>query len=184
MTTSLGKYYDQAKAGRVFIGSTLAAGTTIPVDTATAQKFGLWNTSSVKNAVLLRLTLAYASGTIALGTFGWMEKYAGFAIGTGSPISAFTNSVLGTTHRNALVGSGGASAMRFTPSAATVAAGTGAMWFGTGTQSATVAVGPVVQDFDFDGNVIVPPGVAVFLVGSLDQTALYTCSLWWAEVDI
>ncbi len=180
MAGSLGKYYDQVKSGRVFIGSTAAAGTSFPLATGTAMTFGLWNTNPNKNAVLLRLNMGFTSGTLALGEVGLTNKDAGYGLGT--PISAFTDGVLGTTIRNALVGIGNASSMRFTPSAATIAAGTACYWTG---QSAITAstVSTIDWNHDFDGAVIVPPGQAVFVVGSIAQTALFSMSLVWAEVD-
>src|SRR3990167_7946590 len=182
MPLSLGKYYDQVALGRVFIGSTAAAGTTYPLSTGTAMTFGLWNTSSNKWAVLLRLGVGFTSGTIALGTVGLAHiNKAGNAIGT--PISAFTDAVFGTTLRNALLGDGRASTMRFTPSAATIAAVTAAYWTGLSHEGAT-GVGPAADGFhDFDGSVVLPPNEAVFVVGSIAQTALFSMSLVWAEVD-
>ena len=44
MPLSLGKYYDQVALGRVFIGSTAAAGSAFPISTGTAVTFGVWNT--------------------------------------------------------------------------------------------------------------------------------------------
>lgn len=181
--SSLGKYYDQVAAGRVFIGSTAAAGTALPITTGTAMTFGLWNISNNKNAVLLGINIGYTSGTIALGEFGLINTNGGDSIATGGPISAFTDGVLGTTYRNALLGRGNASAMRFTPSAATIVASTACMWLGKSIESATAGLGIFSADIDLDGKIVVPPGQAVFLGGSVAQTALFTCSLIWAEVD-
>jgi len=179
MSVSLGKYYDQVAAGRVFIGSTAAAGTAFPISTGTAVTFGLWNTSSDKNAVLLCLRAGYTSGTIALGTWGLADQYCGFALGTAAPLSVFTNG----TPKNALVGAGNASAMRFTPSAGTLTAGgTALAWYGGSQESATAGLGIWGINWDFDGSVIVPPGQLVFVCGSVAQTALYSMSLAWAEV--
>ena len=183
MGASLGKYYDQVALGRVFIGATAAAGTAFPISTGTAATFGLWNTNPNKNAVLLGLTAGYTSGTIALGTWGLINVSA-TTVATGSNITAFTDGVVGTTVRNGIVGGGKASSMRFTPSAATVVAGTAFYWTGMSTEGAT-GVGPRnATSHDFDGTVIVPPGRFVFVVGSIAQTALYSISLVWAEIDI
>ena len=180
MAGSLGKYYDQVKAGRVFIGSTAAAGTASPVSTGTAVTFGLWNTSSNKNAVLLYVNIGYTSGTIALGSFGLSNQYCGFALATAAPLSAFTAG----TPKNALLGSGNASAMLFTPSGATLTAGgTSLLTFKSGKASATAALGDINGiGYDFDGSVIVTPGQLVFVSSSVAQTALYTMAMAWAEV--
>lgn len=179
MAYSSAKYYPDVVSGRVFIGSTAAAGTALPISTGTAVTFGLWNTSSNKNAVLMRATIGFTSGTIALGEFGIANHYCGFAIGTAAPLSAFTAG----TPKNALVGNGNASSMQFTPSAATLTAGgTALLWFGKSIESATAGTGIYAADYDFDGSVVVPPGNLVFLCGSVAQTGLFSCSLMWAEV--
>ncbi len=179
---SSGDYFPDANSGNVFIGSTAAAGTTYPLSTGTAMTFGLWNTSTTKNAVLLSLNAGFTSGTIALGTLGLTDVYA-VQVATGSNITAFTDGVIGTTIRNAIVGGGNASQMRFTPSAATVVANTAFYWTGISHEGAT-GVGPAGGiNHDFKGQVIVPPGRAVFVVGSIAQTGLFSMSLVWAEVD-
>lgn len=181
MAFSSGKYYPEASAGKVFIGSTAAAGTAFPISTGTAVTFALWNTSSTKNAVLLDFNAGYTSGTIAIGEFGLCNQYCGFALGTAAPLSVFTDG----TPKNALLGSGNASQMRFTPSAATLTAGgTAALWMGGSNEIATASPGVSVMRYDFDGKIIVPPGQMVFIGGSVAQTGLFTMSLSWAEIDI
>lgn len=176
------KFYEDANLGRVFIGSTAVAGTAYPISTGTAATFGLWNTSPGKLAVLLRLNVGFTSGTIALGEVG-LANVAATAVATGSNITAFTDGVLGTTIRNAKIGQGDASTMRFTPSAATVVASTACYWTGATHEGAT-GVGPASTiSHDFDGAVIVPYGQFVFVCGSVAQTGLFTMSLVWAEVD-
>lgn len=181
MAGSLGKYYDQVKAGRVFIGNTAAAGVASPISTGTAVTFGLWNISRNKNAVPLWINIGYTSGTIALGAFGLANQYCGFALATAAPLSAFTDG----TPKNALLGEGGASAMRFTPSGATLTAGgTSFMTFGAGKASATAALGEINGlHHEFDGSTIVTPGMLIFVASSIAQTGVYTMSMAWAEVE-
>jgi hypothetical protein len=179
MAFSSGKYYNEVRQGNVFIGSTAAAGTAFPISTGTAVTFGLWNTSSNKNAVLMQLRVGFTSGTIALGEIGLANQYCGFALATAAPLSAFTDG----TPKNAMLGAGNSSSMRFTPSGATLTAGgTACWWSGASIESATVGLGIQRADFDLDGSIIVPPGQLVFLCGSVAQTALFTASLMWAEV--
>lgn len=181
MAFSSGKYYPESSAGRVFVGSTAAAGTAFPISTGTAVTFGLWNTSNTKNAVLLDFNAGYTSGTIAIGEFGLANQFCGYAIGTAAPLSAFTDG----TPKNGLVGYGAASAMRFTPSLATLTAGgTALLWMGGSNEIATASPGVSNMHYDFDGKVIVPPGQLVFICGSVAQTGLFTMSLAWAEIDI
>jgi hypothetical protein len=182
MAGSLGKYYDQVKAGRCFVGNTAAAGVASPISTGTAVTFGLWNTSSTKNAVPLWINIGYTSGTIALGVFGLANQYCGFTLATAAPLSAFTDG----TPKNLLLGSGQGSSMRFTPSGATLTAGgTSLMSFDAGKASATAALGEINGlGYEFDGSVIVTPGQLIFVASSIAQTGVYTMSMAWAEIDI
>jgi len=181
MPSYLGKYYDQVKLGSVFVGSTVAAGTAFPISTGTAVTFGLWNTNPKKNAVLLGLNVGYTSGTIALGQIGLAYAKVGYEVATGSPITAFTNA----TPVNALVGAGNASTMRFANSTATLAASQAAAWWWSGysIESATAGLGIFKANFDLDGALILTPGHIAFLCGSVAQTALFSASMIWAEVD-
>lgn len=180
MATVNARYYADAYAGNIFVGSTAAAGTAFPISTGTAVTFGLWNTNTAKNAVLLAFDAGYTSGTIAIGEFGLCNQYCGFAIGTAAPLSAFTAG----TPKNMLLGGPG-STMSFTPSAATLTTGgTAALWMGGSNEIATAAPGVSVMHYDFQGKVIVPPGQLVFIGGSVAQTGLFTMSLTWAEIGI
>lgn len=180
MATVAAKYFNDVKAGNVFIGSTAAAGTAYPISTGTAVTCGLWNTSQTKDAVLLSLNMGYTSGTIALGEIGIANQFVGFNTATAAAMTAFTAG----TPKNAYLGSGKASAMSFTPSGATLTAGgTAALWTGYAIESATVGLGVFRAQIDLDGLVIVPPGQIAFVCGSIAQTGLFTISLVWAEVD-
>ena len=181
MGYSSGKYFPEASQGNVFIGSTAAAGVAAPISTGTAVTFGLWNTSSSKLAVPLTLNIGYTSGTIALGEWGVANQAVGYALATAAPLSAFTDG----TPKNALLGSGRASSMRFTPSAATLTAGgTACLWLGAAQESATAGLGTVGGfTYDFNGQLIVPPGQLIFVCGSVAQTGIFTMSMSWAEID-
>jgi hypothetical protein len=144
--------------------------------------FGLWNVTPNKNGVLLGLNAGFTSGTLALGEVGLTAIYGGYALATANNITAFTNGVLGTTIFNAQIGYGAAPAMRFTPSAAT-------MWLPTSRPTGPACrrlpprrLSTINWSHDFDGKVIVPPGWAVFVTGSIAQTALFSMCLTWAEV--
>lgn len=176
---SSGAYYPETAAGAVFIGSTAAAGVSTPAAGGTAMTFGIWNTSPNKNLVPLNFTSSYVSGTITVAGFLLtIIPNAGFAIGTAAPISAFT----GGTPTNALVGSGNASSAQFTPSAATIVAGTRFFFLGSGHEIATAGPGQNNSMFDFKGQLILPPGSAAFVTSAIAQTGVYSLSLTWAEI--
>jgi hypothetical protein len=181
MAASLGKYFDQVNAGRVFIGSTAAAGVAFPISTGTAVTCAVWNTSTTHDAVLLRANVGYTSGTIALGEIGIANQAVGFNIATGAAMTAFTEG----TPKNAKLGAGAGSRMKFTPSGATLAAGgTAVYWTGFSIESATAGLGIFNAGIDLDGSVIVTPGQIAFVCGSIAQTGVFTISLMWAEVEI
>ncbi len=185
---SSGKYYPETEAGNVFIGSTIVGGKAIMLSTATSvTNVMLWNSSVTKNAVLLKATIGFTSGTLAVGEFGLGGAVGlGAVEGTGNPMAAFTDGVAETDFKNAKMGGGQSSVMRFSVGATAstlTTASTALVWFGASLEDASAISLPVVS-YDFDGTVIVTPGSAVFFVGSIAQTALCTCSLTWAEVTI
>ena len=181
MSTSLGKYYDQVALGRVFIGSTAAAGVALPVETGTAVTFAVWNTATKKVAVPLWIGIGYVSGTITVGGFVMSNFNVGFNIATGAAMTAFTAG----TPKNALLGSGLASIMSFTPSTATLAAG-GTRCYGPISAHEIATAGPGVSTIshDFDGRLVVMPGQILFPSYSIAQTGVFSISMAWAEVDL
>ena len=180
-----GKWAHLAKQGRVFTGNSAAAGSVLPIFSNTAQVFGLWNkASSGVNCVLINVASSYVSTTGAAGGYvlGVM-KDAGSGLATGA-ISAFT---AGTPERG-LVGSGlGGNKVAFTPSAATVVAPTILRHLGIG-QLVITAADATNTTFafnkDFDGDLIIAPGNAVFLAGNIATLTIWAASITWAEVDV
>lgn len=184
MAFSMAKYYDDVVTGAVFIGSTAAAGTAFPISTGTAVTAALWNTNPNKRAVILGVNFGYTSGTIALGEFGLANQNVGFQVATGAAMTAFNTD--NTLVKNALLGSGLATSMRWSPAATTTlaAGGTACWWAGKSIESATAGLGIFNCACDVDGLVIAEPGQIVFPCGSVAQTGLFTISLIWKEVDL
>lgn len=186
-----GKYWKQANNGYVFFVSTIAAGLAVPISNSTSltPTVALWNpASSGRNCALIRYTAAYVSGTsvatpIALG----YVASAGDAISTAGPFSAFNQSVLGTNLFNGQLGSGNVTKMRSsangtnTLTAAPVYLMT---MFGESALVATTAMNPYGVSYEFDGSVIVPPGVAVTLLATAATSALLAQTLWWEEIPL
>lgn len=178
---SSARYYADVNAGGVFIGSTAAAGVATPAAGGTAMTFGLWNTSPNLKAVLLGFAAQYVSGTITVAGFTFsIIPQAGSAIATGGPISAFTAG----TPINALVGGGQASAMSFTPSAATIVAPTRFQFLGTGHEIATAGPGMNNGFVDLGGSLVLLPGAAVFVTSTIAQTGVFALSLLWNEIAL
>jgi len=182
-----GFFAQLALNGQCFIGSTAAAGVAVPAFNATGQFFGLWNPQgSGVNLILNKLMMAIVSGgTEALAGIGLSYlPNAGSQIATGSPISAFT----AVSAVNALVGGGLSSRGRFTlGTTTTVVAPTLLYTIGVTAPGGDSATGlyPVTIDHDFNGGLIVPPGVYIGLGGApAAPGSTYEATLTWAEVPV
>lgn len=181
MASSAGKYFPEVAAGRVFTGTTAAAGVAFPIVTGTAVTFALWNTSTTHNAVPLFFNGGITSGTIALGSLGFANQDVGLSVATGGALTAAT---LGTPKNNFL-GGGQGSRMSFIPATATLAAGgTAFSYTGHSIESATPGLGIFSWSWSFDGSIIIPPRQIFFVASSVAQTAVASMSLTWSEVPI
>lgn len=180
-----GKFYDDAKAGRVFTGNSAAGGLVLPIYSATAQLFGFWNQShSGVNLEILRVRGTYVDTTGASGGFVWgLLRNAGSNMGTAAPISAFTP----TVPERGLVGSStGGNKVLFTGSAATVTTGLMVLGRQLGVNqlvlTATDATNSVFNfKEDYDGDLVVAPGTAIFLCGNISTLSKWAVSVTWAE---
>lgn len=174
-----------ALAGQCFFGSTTQDGVAIPAYNSTSPVFALWNPAgSGVDLVLNKLTAGVtADGTNAIAALGFSYlANAGAAIGTGAPVSAFT----ATAPFNARVGEGKASKARFSLSA-TITAGTFlyALGFnGWAGDIAATALSPTTYNYDFNGSLIIPPGVFIHAVAEATLGLSLQMSLSWAEIPI
>ena len=191
-----GKYYTNTYRGNCFTVSTVGAGLAVPISSSTAPVVMLWNPlGSGKNLVPLRFVATgafnttYVQGSInLLAVFG-----AGSVIATGSAITAFNQSVLGTNLFNAQLGGGNVSVMKSSANGTnTIAAASVLVVASMGslnpsTLAGAVAASPAAQAlvYDFDGTMIIPPGVAVYPASSAGaSSALVVMSFTWAEVPV
>lgn len=176
-------FIQQALAGKCFIGVAPVTGVDLAASDGTAQTFGIWNPAgSGVNVVLNRLAVNPINATTPVLS-GLCLSYlpnAGSAIGAaGAPITAFTQ----TAAINAIVGVGSAAKARFTVAATTIAT-TLLAALGLGHESTTPGTNPFTWTYDFAGQFIIPPNMAVFLTGSAAQTQNLQPSITWAEVDV
>ena len=183
-----GKYYEQARQGRLWYASTVVAGLAVPISTTTAPTVMLWNPDqSGVNAVLGRFTASYVSGTSVATSIGLsFAARAGSIVATGAAITVFADNVVGTNTFNGLFGAGGVPKVRNSSQGTnTVTAGT---WFktllGESALVATTAMNPYGATYDFDGEVIIPPGVAIWVTGAAASGALLAQTLSWVEVPV
>lgn len=179
------EYYTDTKVGRVFVGTTAAAGVVLPIYTNTSQTFVLWNPlGSGKDIVPIRINYGYVdtTGAAANHVIGY-QTGVGSQAATGSPITAIT---LGTPVNLNLDDNTG-SVAKFAPATATFASAPSLlMTLGISqlvTTAATTSAVPWKQSYDFDGQLIVPPGVAIVAAGNIAQLSKWDVSLIWAEID-
>ena len=174
--------YEATKEGRVFHGNTAAAGNVLPIFSNTTQEMGLWNSSTTVNAVLTRVALTYVSTTGAAGGF-----VLGYNTGAGAALGGTITAITSTTPTNGLVGAGRTSQCTFTGAAATVTAPTIYRHIGlnqlvitatdaTNTQWTAIA--------DFPGDIIIPPGSAVWVAGNIATLIIMAGTMTWVEEDL
>lgn len=185
MSQLMPKYYELMRKGRVFIGATTYAGVAIPVYTATtAVVFMLWNQSIDRDCVPLVLLVGNVGTPAVSGSIGLSIVSAGYQIGTGAPVSAFTK----TNPRNAYTMLAVSDQAGQFSLAATIVNPANFMTLGltsVGVVKAAADVVPwVYMRHDFDGLVNVPPGIGIHVCGDVAQTAAYNLTLYWAEVPI
>lgn len=182
-----GKYYPWAYRGRVFIGATPISGVAIPISSTVAPTPVLWNPiGSGVNAVLIRYTSAYTGGTGVVTGFGYYAlTNAGSQIGTAAPVVSFA----GTTPANAMIGGGANSKVRWssTGTVTLIAAGTlvRPMNLGQAVAAATstnLPQGGVSEDFE--GTMIIPPGVLFYPAATAASGATFAQTLIWYEAPV
>lgn len=177
----------RAFEGNVFSQSTTPAGLVIPAFTATSIGGGslpLWNPpDSGVDVELLQVSCARVSGTATFGAIGVMARPLR-RIGSGEVMTAMNV----TTPVNGFVFAGFSSRCQSSNSGTnTVTAGSASDWIrtlftfnleaDTGTaHETTKAV------YDFDGTLVIPPGVLVYLAASQGTSALFASTIVWREV--
>jgi hypothetical protein len=180
-----GRWYQACKEGRLFTGNAAATGLVLPIYSATAQLFGLWNpANSGVNLIVIGVRGAYVSTTGAAGGYCWgLLPNAGSNVATAAPISAFTTT---TPQKGLMGGSVGGNKVFFTGSAATVTTGLMVLGRQLGiNQLVLTATEAVIGTFpfseDYDGDFCVAPGNAVFLCGNISTLTTWAPSVVWAE---
>lgn len=179
-----GKWYHAAKQGRLFMGNDAAAGQVLPIYSATAAKFVLWNpANSGVNLVLVRFTATYVDTTCAATgfTIGIM-KNAGSALATGG-VSAFTET---SPERAPFGGPAGGNRVRFSLSA-TVIAPTVLYQMGEN-QLVLTATDATTAHFvfrhDFDGELVIAPNSLISFGGNIAQLGKWASGVMWVEESV
>jgi hypothetical protein len=186
-TAELLPWYGLAKQGRVFTGNIAAAGVILPIYSNTTQQVGLWNPyGNTKDLIVRSIALTYVSVTGAAGGFalGYLPN-APAAVGTGLAITAFTETAAIAGY--GAYGSNLAASAKFGQGATlTVTAPALLRQLGlnqTVLTAATTSSPQWISRFDFDGDLVVTPGSAIFVAGNIATLSTFTGSITWAEVD-
>lgn len=167
-----GKYFSQAKSGRLFFGSTAAAGTTPPVSSATAATFTLLNPlGSGVNAELISWDAGLTAATTVVGSL---------LLGIGTSLLINPTGQTALTMRCGLLGS--AQPVCRLLSVATIVACTD--FFVISSVDAVTSTAAARLGCDFDGKIILPPASLVHVCGSAAQVSAFTQTMVWAETPV
>src|SRR5262245_57596989 len=162
-----GDMYNAALRGALFHGSTAPAGVVLPVSSATAPTFTLWNPASTgKNLELLELSIGNTTTTLVASAF-----LLGLVTAAPTSVTAITATIM-----SGKVGAFTPSAALY--SAATITASTNFYALPGYTATSGLAMNLI---FNLRGGLILPPGFGVHLCGFAAQTAASDVRISWAE---
>ena len=179
-----GQWYQAAREGRLFIGNDAAAGQVLPIYSATAAKFVLWNPAgSGVNLNLVRFAANYVDTTgAATGFTIGIMKNAGSALATGG-VSVFTDAV---PERAPYGGQTGGNKVRFALTA-TIIAPTILYQMGEN-QLVLTATDATTAHFvfrhDFNGEMVIAPNNLISFGGNIAQLGKWASSVMWTEEPI
>jgi hypothetical protein len=179
--------YNLAKQGKVFTGNIAAAGVVLPIYSGNTQQVGLWNPAgSNVDLVLLRLGLTYVDTTGAAGGYVISQLTGlGSTVATGTNITAFTETAAvshyagGSYSSSAKFGQG--ATLTIVGSAVTILRHLGLNQLVTTAADATTT--PWKTAFDFEGDIVVTPGQAIFVAGNIATLSKWSGSLTWLETS-
>jgi len=170
-----GKWWSAAYRGRVFVGGTAAAGTTIPISSATAATFVLFNPlGSGINVELISYDLGITVVT---------------SVASPVLLGIITGLVLAPTGLTALTASpallGGSSVAQAKLYSVATLAAAATLFYTLGQITATNAtagnaLGPNFH-YEFEGRIGLAPGSLVHVCGTAAQTSPTTQTFAWAE---
>ncbi len=174
--------FEAATKGNVFIASTVVAGLAIPISTTTAPNVVLWNPSdSGVNAELIRFNAEPVSGTPVFTSIGLSYALrAGSNVATAAIFAAFND----VAPVNGLIGRGQASKCRSSTAQTNTLTAAGTWFYSMFHEYAGVAasaITPTGLDHTFNGALVVPPGVAIWVTGAAASSALLAQTLVWKE---
>ncbi len=178
-----GRHYELVRRGMVYIASTAVAGLALPIYSATAQLFMIWNPAdSGYNLELICAVWGKVSTTGSDGHLCWGYK-VGMGAAIGVPCSAYTAG----SPINALLGGAVDSITFFAPATATVTAPGYLRPVGiTQTEVADAQISPpylMLEDFNVNP-LVLAPGSAIFACQSIAASTIYSVAVTYARVPV
>lgn len=186
-----GQYYNQNYRGNVFIASNIFSGGAFPIYTTTAPVFFLWNPAgSGKNLVPIRFRAQYCTGTTVVFSPMWLYLQNAGGGNINSVVTAnvpiVSPSLASASLNNANLANGVKNVGLFSVAPTIVTTSSfflRNMGFSVGPVITTsVEIAPIIDDFN--GEVIVPPGQAIYPAANVASVGLFNQSLSWYEVPI
>lgn len=182
-----GKYYTQNYRGNVFNYGTPLAGVTLTTTGSTTQTFGIFNPAGSNRLIVptkCRVGFVGATGTVT--ALAWCTKTGlGASVAGTSPFATATYvTAINANTSGQFIGSQGVGKLFST--CTLDAAPTVSRWFGASwgaPLATTAAIFPMLVD-EFDGDLIIGPGSALFLAGATAPGAAADISLTWYEAPV
>lgn len=168
-----GLFWAAAISGNLFRGSTAAAGTTIPVSSATAATFTLYNPiGSGVNVELVRYISSVQNATLVVSSI---------LLGISSPLTVAPTGLTALTSGPAIFGGPGVNKAQLY-SVATITATT--VFHNMGAYSATSGLMGAIDAPLFMHGIGIAPGTLVHVCGTAAQTSGSAQTFVWAEWPI
>lgn len=180
-----GKHYKALIDGLIFIASSAVGGIALPIYSATAQLFMLWNPAD--SGYNLKLICAKWGRVDTPGVASYLcwgyKTSMGASISTGAPCSAFTAG----TPVNALLGGAADAITKFAPATATVTAPSFLRPVGisqvANVDAATDPAFTMIEDFEQDP-LVIAPGAALFACNSIAASTKWAISVTYARIPV
>lgn len=176
-----GRFYHMAYRGNVFHARSPVAGSVIPVNSATSQKFAVLNPAgSGVNLEILQARVDISATSTYVAAEIYLNAVQGAPLAV---ILAGTCTVITGGVQSSLIGAGNNpkstaySQITSVSQADLHVCGLGAF------DVVTTALGRNLIR-NFDGGLIVPPGTIIFLTATAAQTSIAHCEFMYAEVPI
>lgn len=191
-----GKYYTSMIRGNIYTATTVAAGLAIPINTTTAPLIMLWNPAgSGKVIVPIRMTFSLVSGTAAAGAIMYQGLFAG-SPALNNVVTAFADNAgianasnVGRQTNNNLLGNTAMPAAKCSTQGTNTIVTTTSFFlrspgigYGNIITTSTLILTSIVDNFD--GEIGLLPGMAMYPVAVAASSALFQQSITWEEVPL